>query len=144
MLDQLKKDSFTARKEKESVKANLLITVIAEAEMIGKNDGNRAPTEDEVTAVLKKFLKGLDESISALQKIGRDTSKEEEEKKIIEAYLPSQMSEEDLEKAIGEIVATLPEKSPKMMGNVMGRLKEKYPNRYDGKIASSLVKKLLS
>ena len=144
MLDQLKKDSFAARKEKDTVKANLLITLISEAEMIGKNDGNRAPTEDEVTAVIKKFLKGIDESMAALQKGGRDISKEEEEKKILESYLPSQMPEAELEKAILDIIATLPEKSPKMMGNVMAQLKDKHPNQYDGKMAAGLVKKLLS
>lgn len=144
MLEQLKKESFTARKEKDTVKANLLITLISEAEMIGKNDGNRAPTEGEIMAVIKKFLKGLDESIAALKKGDRDTSKEEQEKAILESYLPSQMSEEELTGAANEIIATLPEKSPKMMGNVMGQLKEKYPNQYDGKMASGVVKKLLS
>lgn len=143
MLEQLKKDSFAARKEKDSVKANLLSTVIAEAAMIGKNDGNREPTPDETLAVIKKFVKGLNETIENLEKIGRDCAKDKEEKAILESYMPSQLSEQELEQVIGEIVDGLPEKSPKMMGAVMAKLKEGYANRFDGKAASGVVKRLL-
>ncbi len=143
MLEDLKKDNFAARKEKNTVKANLLSTVIAEAAMVGKNDGNREPTADETLSVIKKFVKGLNESIENLKKIGRETSKEEEEKSILESYLPSQLGEEKLEKIVKEIVSSLGEKSPQMMGTVMGKLKEGYANQFDGKIASQVVRKVL-
>jgi hypothetical protein len=144
LLLQLRKDSLNARKEKKSIEATLLSTLIAETVMVGKNDGNRDVTEDEVLAVIKKFLKGIDESIVTLDKGGRDTAKEKEEKAILEAYMPSQLSEADLEKAIVEIVSGLTDKTPKAMGQVMAALKEQYPNQFDGKIASQLTRKVLA
>ncbi|MDH5717253.1 MAG: GatB/YqeY domain-containing protein [Spirochaetia bacterium] len=144
MLEKLRKDSLQARKDKNTVKANLLTTLLSEALMIGKNDGNREPTEEEITAVIKKFLKSLNEAIESLEKSGRDVTKEKQEKEILESFLPRQLSEEELDKIIQELAAALPEKSPKFMGQVMSNLKEKYPNQFDGKLASQLVKKHLS
>jgi len=144
MFQQMQKDNMEARKSRDTVTANLLTTVISEAKMVGKNAGNREPTEEEVTAVVKKFLKGINESITFLEKDNRDADKEKTEKKILESYLPEPLSEEDLKKAIEEIISTLSEKSPKMMGQVMAALKEKYPNQFDGKVASGLAKTLLS
>lgn len=143
MYNQLKKENMEARKEKNTLKANLLSTVIGEAQTIGKNAGNREPNQEEVLGVIKKFMKSIDESIAVLEKAGRDSAKEKEEKGILEKYLPKQMTEEKLKKAIDEIVAGLADKSPKMMGAVMAQLKEKYPNQFDGKMASALAKQAL-
>jgi hypothetical protein len=143
MFNQLKKDLFEARKTKNIVKSNLLSTLIGEAQNIGKNAGNREPTADEILGVVKKFLKAVDESIILLEKAGRDVSKEKEEKTILEGYQPKQLGEAELKKTIDEIVAAMPDKSVKMMGQVMNRLKEKYPNQFDGKMASALVKQAL-
>ena len=63
---------------------------------------------------------------------------------ILESLLPKQLSEEELEKVIVEIVAALPDKSPRQMGAVMAELKKKYDGQFDGKTASGLVKKALS
>ncbi|MES0490870.1 MAG: GatB/YqeY domain-containing protein [Leptospirales bacterium] len=144
MFEKMQKDNMEARKSRDTVTANLLTTVISEAKMVGKDAGNREPSEDEVSAIVKKFLKGINESITLLEKDNRDTEKEKVEKKILTSYLPEPLSEEDLKKAIEEIISTLPEKSPKMMGQVMAALKEKYPNQFDGKVASGLAKNLLS
>jgi hypothetical protein len=143
MYNQLKKDNLEARKAKDTAKSNLLGTVIGDAQTIGKNAGNRDPNNEEVMGVIKKFIKALDESISALESSGRDNSKEKEERKILEAYLPAQLSNEKLKNEINKIVASLSEKSPKMMGSVMAELKDKFPNQFDGKIASTLVKQAL-
>jgi uncharacterized protein YqeY len=143
MFNQLKKDYLESRKSKNTVKSNLLSTMIGEAQNIGKNAGNREPNNDEVLGVVKKFLKSVDESIMMLEKIGRDNSKEKEEKLILEGYQPKQLAEAQLKKAIDEIVAAMDDKSVKMMGQVMNQLKEKYPNQFDGKMASALVKQAL-
>ncbi|MDH5719338.1 MAG: GatB/YqeY domain-containing protein [Spirochaetia bacterium] len=143
LLEQLKKDSLNARKEKNTIKSNLLTTLISEAVMIGKNDGNREPTEEEITAVIKKFIKSNKEATAALQKSGRDDSKEIEEEKILTSYLPKQLSESELESIIQEIISKLSEKSPKMMGQVMSELKNNYAGLFDGQTASQIVKKNL-
>lgn len=144
MFEQMKKDNLNARKEKDTTTSNLLSVLIAEIEKGAKDDGNREVNNKDTLAALKKFSKGAKESITALEKAGRDTSQVKQEIEILERYLPKQMSETELRKAIATIVEVLPEKSPKMMGKIMGELKAKYEGSYDGKMASQIAKELLS
>lgn len=140
ILENLSQDSLKARKEKDTEKASLLATVISEAKLVGKNAGNRDPTDNEVSDILKKFLKGINETLEILTKNGKDTTATLKEKEILEFYLPKQLSETELAQIIQDIITLLPEKSPKMMGQVMASLKERYPNQYDGKLASQIAK----
>ncbi len=142
-MQQVRKEYLEARKAKDTLKVNLLSTLIGEVEMVAKNDGNREVNEKDLLAGVKKFLKGINESIAAREKAGGDTADLVREKEILESYMPAQLSEADLEKIIGEIVAGLPEKSIKMMGKVMGELNQKHGGAFDGKLASNLVKKAL-
>ena len=144
MFEQMKKDNLNARKEKDTTTSNLLSVLIAEIEKGAKDDGNREVNNKDILAALKKFSKGAKESITALEKAGRDTSQVKQEIEILERYLPKQMSETELRKAIATIVERLPEKSPKMMGKIMGELKAKYEGSYDGKMAGQIAKELLS
>ncbi|MBP5435665.1 GatB/YqeY domain-containing protein [bacterium] len=143
MINDLKKMMMKAKLERDTLKGNLLSTLIAEAVMVGKNDGNRETTEAETLNVIKKFLKNVNENIKLLDEIGKDKSDALREKEILESLLPKQLSEEELYAKIVEIVATLPDKSPRQMGVVMAALKKDFDGQYDGKAASSLVKKAL-
>ena len=144
MLEQMKKDNLNARKEKDTTTSNLLSVLIAEIEKGAKDDGNREVNNKDILAALKKFSKGAKESITALEKAGRDTSQVKQEIEILERYLPKQMSETELRKAIATIVEVLTEKSPKMMGKIMAELKAKHEGSYDGKMASQIAKEFLS
>lgn len=144
MFEQMKKDNLNARKEKDTTTSNLLSVLIAEIEKGAKDDGNREVNNKDILAALKKFSKGAKESITALEKAGRDTSEVKQEIEILERYLPKQMSETELRKAIATIVEGLTEKSPKMMGKIMGELKAKHEGSYDGKMAGQIAKELLS
>lgn len=144
MLAELRKMMMKAKLEKDTVKSNLLSTLVAEAVMIGKNDGNRETTEAETIAIIKKFLKNTAENLAALEELGKDKTEALREKEILESLLPQQMSEDELFGRIKEIVAALPEKSPRQMGAVMAELKKRYDGQFDGKTASGLVKKALT
>jgi len=144
LLGELRKMMMKAKLEKDTVKGNLLSTLVAEAVMVGKNDGNRETTDAETIAMIKKFLKNVNETLALMDEMGKDKTETLREKEILESLLPKQLSEEELAKVIEEIVATLPDKSPRQMGNVMAELKKKYDGQFDGKIASGLVKKALS
>ena len=144
LLGELRKMMMKAKLEKDTVKGNLLATLIAEAVMVGKNDGNRETTDAETIAMIKKFLKNVNENLALMDEMGKDKTESLREKEILESLLPKQLSEEELEKVIVEIVATLPDKSPRQMGAVMAELKKKYDGQFDGKTASGLVKKALS
>jgi uncharacterized protein YqeY len=116
---------------------------VAEAAMVGKNDGNRATTDQETINIIKKFIKNANENIKILDEMGKDKSAVIKEKEILESFLPKQLSPEELETIIDGIAAALPERSVKMMGAVMAELKKKYDGQFDGRLASETVKKCL-
>ena len=144
MIKELKKMMMKAKLEKDKVKANLLATLIGEAVMVGKNDGNRETTDQEVLDLAKQFLKGVNENIRLRDELEKDKTAALHEKEILESLLPKQMSKAEIEEAIEKIAQNLPERSMKMMGAVMGELKNKYNGLFDGKMASNIVKKCLS
>ena len=144
MIQELKKIMMKAKFEKDIIKSNLISTLVAEAVMIGKNDGNRETTEAETLNVIKKFLKNINENIKILDELGKDKTAVLREKEILEALLPKQLSAQELENIVDGIVAKLPEKSVKMMGAVMAELKKAHDGQFDGKAASEIVKKCLS
>jgi uncharacterized protein len=54
MMDKLRADLLTARKERSDM-TGLLTALVGEAAMIGKNNGNRETTDEEVLRIVKKF-----------------------------------------------------------------------------------------
>ncbi len=138
LLQQIRTDLDTARKAKNQSLLTTLITVYSEAGMVGKNKRNAESTDDEVLSVLRKFKEGVLE----IDKITGTTSVTE--LAIYDKYIPTLMSTEALTVIIQDIVNLLPEKTPKQMGIVMGKLKAGYANLYDGSVASQLTKELLS
>jgi uncharacterized protein len=147
LLSTLKADQLAARKSKQSVKAGLLTTLIGEAEMVGKNDGNREVTDSEVTALVKKFMKGVDESIAALTKnLGTEDGIDRlrlnilfEERVILESYLPQQFTQEQLTHIIGSMKVEFNVLDVKGKGVIMKSLKERFDGQYDGKMAAQVV-----
>jgi uncharacterized protein YqeY len=63
---------------------------------------------------------------------------------LYDKYLPEMLTDIQLTEIITALISELPEKSPKAMGVIMGKLKTEYLGRYDGTIASKLVKDLLA
>lgn len=133
LIEQIKKDQLAARKSGNKVESSLLTTLVGESEKIGKDKGNRAPTDDEVQTVVKKFMKGVEENI-------RLTGKQEflQEKEILNRYLPKMLSEEQLDEIVKDLAESLQNK-----GKVMAALASNYKNMYDGKQAMSIVSKYL-
>jgi hypothetical protein len=148
LIETIKKAQIQARKEKNEISASTLTTLIGEAEMIGKNDGNRQSTDAEVTAVIKKFIKNIDETVTVLEKAAQpDVARLEKlakEKVILTAFMPKQLTELELRDIVGSILITFEEKNPKLMGKVLGILKEKYAGQYDGALSSKIVKEMLA
>jgi uncharacterized protein YqeY len=152
LMNTLKTDQMLARKERKSFVVSSLTTLIGEAEMIGKNDGNRETTDAEVIRTVKKFISNLRELQTTI--IGNTPKHEltneqnvrlaavEFELELYEKYLPKQLSEAELRAEIEAIKAQL-SAGPKDVGKVMGLLKEKFAGLYDGKLASAIVKEVL-
>ncbi|MDY0071195.1 MAG: GatB/YqeY domain-containing protein [Thauera sp.] len=142
LLDQLKKDSLTARKAGESVRISLLSTLIGEAAMVGKNAGNRDSTDEEVLQTVRKFLKNNQEATAVIKDPAR-LAVLEEESAVLASYLPPQASDEEVKAFIDSTVAGLADRSPKQMGVVMGALKARFGTNFDAKTANQWVKAAL-
>jgi uncharacterized protein YqeY len=129
LMEQIKTLQVTARKTGDST-ASLLTTLLGEAAMVGKNAG-RETTDAEVVAVAKKFIKNIDETVTALNSHNKDASVFLAERKVLEQFLPQQLSED----ALREIALRHTD-----MPAFMKHLKENYAGQYDGKAASAIAK----
>ena len=137
LIDTIKADQLQARKLRESLKATLLTTLIGEAEVIGKNDGNREVTDAEVVAVIKKFIKGIDETLRYLGDNAPSQSQVvQSEKDMLEVYLPKQMTYEEILGAIHPVLFGT-------KGQIMSHLKKNYEGQYDGKLAAKVIDELV-
>ena len=101
-----------------------------------------AITEQEVIAVVKKMAKQRKDSIEEFKKAGRTdlVDKETFELSVLEAYLPQQMSAEEVGKIVNEAVAALGATSAKQMGAVIKEVMARTGGQADGKLISELVK----
>lgn len=150
LLEQLKKDNLTARKNRDVIKGNLLTTLVSEASMIGKNNGNRESTDEEVIRVVKKFLDNAKDTLDVLNKKAEEPTTPNlgdamynliTEISILEAYMPEQFDEAKLK----FLILTYKEENPDTnVGHIMKYLQVNYAGQYDGKLASKLAKEALS
>ena len=129
LMEQIKVKQVQARKS-GSIEASLLTTLLGEAAMVGKNAG-RETNDAEVVAVVKKFVKNMDETVSALTSRGQDAATFVAERDVLEQFLPVQLSEN----ALIEVAKCQPN-----MPAFMKHLKENFAGKYDGKLASTVEK----
>ena len=137
IISDIRTASVEARKNR-SEQASLLVTLLSEATMVGKN-ANRETTDDEAIAVIKKFIKNNSDTMSVITDELVHQSLEAEIK-VLEQFLPKQLTREELCEVIEEIVASLEKPN---MGSIMKLLKDGYGGTYDGGMASKLVKDML-
>lgn len=133
LIETIKKDLLQARKDGDKFASSMLSTLVGDADRVGKDNGNRAPTDSEVQAVAVKFMKSAKQNLEL-------TSRPEFqiEIEILERYLPKSLSEMELISIIKEQVA----QHGKNKGKVLGFLAKEYKNRYDGKQAADLFQSL--
>lgn len=143
LLQTIKSDQLQARKNKDAIRASILTTLYSEAAMVGKNNGNRESSDAEVVATIKKFLKNIEETLSAVSSSDA-VSMLHEEREVLSTYLPKQMTEDELRSTLITIADGLENRSPKSMGVLMKALKEQHEGLYDGKTASILAREILT
>ena len=140
LLEQVRGDTTAAMKAGEKERVGALRMIVNELQKAHKEGG-----EDEI-AVLQRERKRRLESAEAYREAGRaDLAEgEEREAEIIEAYLPQQLSDEELRAVVGDVVAETGASSPREMGQVMSQVMPKVQGRADGKRVSAVVKELLT
>lgn len=146
--DALKAAQIEAMKagDKERLAAVRLILAKLKDRDIELRTASQVPEDDVVVVdVLQKMVKQRRESIAMYEQGGRAelAAKEQAEVDVIEAFLPSQMSEDETRAAIEAIKAETGAASVKDMGKVMALLKERHGTQLDMSKASGLVKAAL-
>jgi len=139
LTDTVKTDLTAAMKAGEKDRVATLRLVLSELQKAAK-EGN----DDEV-AVLRRERKRRLESAAAFRAGGRPelAEGEEAEAAMIEAYLPAELSDDDLRALIDEAVAETGASSPKDMGKVMRATMGRVAGRADGRRVSGLVQEAL-
>lgn len=146
LFETINEDIKNAMRAKDAVKLGALRSVKA-ALLIAKTEkgGSDELSEDVGLKVLQKLAKQRKESADVYTTNDRPELAEKElgELAAIEAYLPKQMSEDELKAAVGAIVTETGASSMKDMGKVMGIASQKLAGKADGKAISAMVKDLL-
>ena len=124
----------------------LVVSAIKDAEIAGRSKGQQEVADSDITSILKKMIKQRNESCEIYKKAGRKELLESESReiKVISAFLPKQLSEEETKKICQETVKSVGATSMKDMGKVMGALKSKHADTIDFSKVSSIIKELLN
>lgn len=145
MLKKLKEANLKARKNKETVVAVLLSTIIGEAEMVGKN-ACRATTDKDVMDTLRTFEKN---QVANIRCYSEHENKDavaiaENELKIIRLFLPAKLTDLQVENDITGVMQDKGlAKEMKSLGAINSVLREKYGDQFEGGQISSVFKRIL-
>ncbi len=144
LKDKLMDDLKAAMKDKDTVRKNAVQMVRASVLQVEKD--NKVTLDDEgVIEVVAKEVKKRKDVLPEYEKSGRQELIEELNKEIevLMAYLPQQMSEEEIEALVVDAIAQTEAKSMKDIGKVMAVIMPKTKGRADGKIINQFVRKHL-
>tara|TARA_B100001250_G_scaffold220929_1_gene189512 strand:+ start:74 stop:532 length:459 start_codon:yes stop_codon:yes gene_type:complete len=125
----------------------LILAAIKERDIANRAGGKKEEVKDqEIIRVLQKMKKQRQDSADLYKKGGRQEllNIEEAEIKIIDTFLPKQLSEEETKKICKEIIESVGASSVKDMGKIMGTLKQKYSDSIDFSKANIIIKGLLN
>jgi len=145
LFEKISEELKVALKDKDEIKVSTLRFLISKINN-SKIDKGRDLTDEEVISEVEKDAKRHKESIEAFEKGGRDelASKEKKELEILSSYLPEQMTREEVEKIISDVINELGAVSLVDMGKVMSVVMGKIKGKTDGALVSEVVKEKLS
>ena len=140
------KVAMKAKDERTLSTLRMVNSTIKNADIDARGQGKPPLSDADLLGVLQKMIKQRQEAVELYDKGGRAelAAQEREEIAVITAYLPKQMSENDVKAAIAAVIAETNAAGIKDMGKVIGALKAKYAGQMDFGKASGLVKAALS
>lgn len=144
--EKILNDYKEAMKARDSLKSSLLSCLRAEIMNVEVAKKKNALDDSEVMGVIKKQIKQHQDSIEQFKNGNRNdlADKEIKELEILQAYLPPQLSEAEVAKAIEDIIKEVSAVGMKDMGKVMKEATAKIGAKADSKLISDLVKRKLS
>lgn len=143
--DRITEDLKNAIKGKNPVRTSCLRMLKASLKNKQIEKG-RELTDEETQASISSLIRKNKEAIKEFRNGGREdlASKEEEEVRIYYDYLPQQLSQEEIEKTIREIIAELSAVSHKDLGKIMKLAMARMAGKVQGKEVNEIARKLLS
>jgi len=139
-------DYKEAMKSKDELKSSVLSFLRAAMINVAMEKKKKALEDNDVVAVIRKQIKERQDSIEQFTKGSRQdlADKEAKELQILKAYLPPELSSDEIKKIIEEAVLSTGALTIKDMGKVMKEVSAKIAGKADGKLVSDLVKERLS
>jgi hypothetical protein len=145
LKDRIQADVKTAMRAQDKRRLGALRLVTASIKQ--REVDERIELDDaQVIAVLRKMLRQRQESLAQYRAAGRTDLADQEsfEIALVEGYLPQTLGDEEVDRLVGEAIAEVGATSPRDMGKVMGRLKERLQGRADMGAVSARVKDRLT
>ncbi len=145
LKDKILQDMKEAMKARDQLRLSTLRLLVSEI----KNkeiDAKGELKDEDILAIIQKAVKQRQDSIAQYEKGGRQdlADKEKAELEILKAYLPEELSREEILEIIDQAIAATGASSPKEMGKVMREVMPKVKGRADGKVVNELVRKRLA
>lgn len=137
VVNELKAVALKLRKERNPVAASITFA-LSEIEKFGKNNGNRATTEDEAIKIIQKLIATIDENLKNIEGTG-DTGRKVHfnfEKNILSGVLPQMASDEEITKTL---LSTIGPHRPANKGIAMKVLRDTFGAKVDMKRAGEIV-----
>ena len=136
------KDAMKAGDRLKLSTLRLLVAAIKQKEIDTRSD----LSDDDIISIIEKQMQQRLEAAEQFEAAGRNElfEKESQEAEILKAYLPEKMGEEEVKEMIEKIISEMGEISMKEMGNVMSALKDQAGSKIDMKLASQMVREIIS
>lgn len=145
ILTQLRRENMQAMKNHDTLRKGVLSLLISSMVLAEKDKGEALTKEEEYTCIQKE-LKQTRDALEATPASRPELIEETKQKiAILEGYLPAQMSEEEIRKAIEEIMnENHLEPTKKSQGMIMKTMMAKYRGRVDGKTVNKVLSAILN
>ena len=148
LKEQITTDMKEAMKAGESERVTLLRMLLSALfnEAIALKKKEEGVSEEEGLTVLSQEAKRRQEAASEYEKAGRDeqAAAEQREFEMIQAYLPEQLSDDDLRDIVRSVISETGAQTPQDMGRVMGVVMGTVKGQADGNVVRAVVEELLS
>jgi uncharacterized protein YqeY len=140
-IEEALKNAIRGKNETAKDALRMLLTSVK----VKEKDIRRPPSETEIQQLISTLVKQRHDSVEQYTKGGRAdlAAEEEDEIRVLQDFLPQQLSLEELEKMVGEAVSEAGASSVKDMGRVMKILMPKVAGRAEGKMVNELVRSKL-
>lgn len=144
LKDRLREEITTSLKAGDKVRLGAL-RMLSAAVINREKDVLHELSDEEVRALAVKEVKKRTESIEAFEAAGRTelADKERTEREVLSAYAPEQLSQEEVEALVGEVIAATGASGPGDLGKVMGVVMGRAKGRADGAAIQQMVKERL-